>query len=419
MHEKLMEASRSPAFTESPSPYLLLDLTFRICAANDAFLRASGQRRDALEGKLLFDAVPDLPDGLAAVGVRIIQTSLQYVLRWTCPGGLAIDSSKSGVDANPTASWDPLNAPIIDDERCIVGIWHHADDVSRLARLTVGTPNRRLQDSLRDQLQTLLLLASEAQRSQAMFIRENERLGRALSALMASAPGGVGGDAERRREVWEGIAGQGGAANWRGWAHAVCRAAVGTQPGASAAATLRFGGLRQLVAATEAWTERLEDLDHALGEGPVTSAYNSGAPVVALDLDAEHQRWPAFCREGAALGLGGVSAWPLQTHAGAIGTLSLYYGSSSRPKVGAEDMSVLADLLVTVLLTDMDSLTVGAPIPAADSVTGQLRNATGMVGAQLHVGMDEALSLIRAHAFATGQTLSAVAQEVIRGDLRL
>jgi hypothetical protein len=43
--------------------------------------------------------------------------------------------------------------------------------------------------------------------------------------------------------------------------------------------------------------------------------------------------------------------------------------------------------------------------------------AMGMVGVALSVNLNDALALLRAHAFATNSTLDSVAHDVIKGDL--
>jgi len=86
------------------------------------------------------------------------------------------------------------------------------------------------------------------------------------------------------------------------------------------------------------------------------------------------------------------------------------------------DALVMADVAARAIIT-MQSRAAPGAIAAQLESSGNFRfvvhQASGMVAAQLSVPIDEALSLIRAHAFVVGRSVSDVARDVVERRLRL
>ena len=80
----------------------------------------------------------------------------------------------------------------------------------------------------------------------------------------------------------------------------------------------------EVVAASDADTRRLEELQYVLGEGPTGDAFASARPVLAADVGAELGRWVQFAAAATERGVGGAYAWPLQLGAIRPGVLTLY-----------------------------------------------------------------------------------------------
>ena len=181
-----------------------------------------------------------------------------------------------------------------------------------------------------------------------------------------------------------------------------------------------------LVHATGPRAAELDELQFTLGEGPGTDAFDSGRLVLVPDLGATgwRERWPGFAVAGQQAGAAAIFAFPLAQGAIRIGVLGLYRvtpGSLSPDALA--DVLVCADAALLLLLssragTDGD----GAPSPLeagwADD-HAQVYQATGMVSAQRNVGLEEALAVLRAHAFAEDLTLDEVAAAVVSRKLRL
>ncbi|MGO8886790.1 MAG: PAS domain-containing protein [Streptosporangiaceae bacterium] len=60
----------------APGSYLVLDLSLRVLAVSDAYLRATMTERAAILGRDIFDVFPDNPADPETAGVRNLQASL-------------------------------------------------------------------------------------------------------------------------------------------------------------------------------------------------------------------------------------------------------------------------------------------------------------------------------------------------------
>ena len=187
---------------------------------------------------------------------------------------------------------------------------------------------------------------------------------------------------------------------------------------------------RVLVHATGARAAELEDLQFMLGEGPCVDAFASGIPVLVPELGAAgwQARWPGFAVAGVAAGAAAVFVFPLASGAIRVGVLGLYRDTAGMLRPGAlADVLVCADVALQLVLNSR----AGADGDATgQSHDGRAQNgwpddharvyqATGMVSAQRGVGLEAALALLRAHAFAHDQALGEVAAAVVDRRLRL
>lgn len=67
-------------FEAAPGQFLVMTPDeFRIVAASDAYLKATGTRRQDIKGRRMFDVFPDDPDDSRADGVRNLRASLEQV----------------------------------------------------------------------------------------------------------------------------------------------------------------------------------------------------------------------------------------------------------------------------------------------------------------------------------------------------
>jgi hypothetical protein len=176
------------------------------------------------------------------------------------------------------------------------------------------------------------------------------------------------------------------------------------------------GSTRTTLASTDATAERLDDLQDIVGEGPVPDAQTSGQIVAAEIGDVVQSRWPLFVPAAfKAVGDVRVIAVPIGPGSDVFGVLMLYQ-SKSRP-LGHDPAIVrfLANAIGAALLREPAPNPEAADVSVSDTWSGRaaVHQATGMVIAQLGVKPDDALAILRAHAYAHEKSMRAIAQDVL------
>jgi GAF domain/ANTAR domain len=205
----------------------------------------------------------------------------------------------------------------------------------------------------------------------------------------------------------------------------LCAAAVKAIPASGAAlSVMTDGGVRGLAAASDGPSERFDELEFALGEGPCMEAFVSRRPVLEPDLaDGGMSRWPLYAAAAHDEGLRAVFAFPLQIGAARLGVLDLH-----RREPGALSADELtralsfADVATRLLLDAQKEATPGDAADGLDEAMAhhyQLHQAQGMVMVQVGVSLAAALALLRAYAYSHDRHLDDVAREVVARTLRL
>lgn len=202
----------------------------------------------------------------------------------------------------------------------------------------------------------------------------------------------------------------------------VCTAAVAALPigGAGVSAMSRTAAGHPLYA-TGPVSERIEDLQLTLGEGPGVDAFALGSAVLAPDLraDGERRRWPAFAPEAAAAGAAALFAFPLRIGAISPGVLDLYSDVPLELAPGElADAMVFADTATLVLLGTRIDPGGGSLGEDLGGYRAEIDQATGMLTVQLGVGIEEAFVRLRAYAYTHGRRLAEVAADVVARRLR-
>lgn len=229
-----------------------------------------------------------------------------------------------------------------------------------------------------------------------------------------------------------------GAASGTSLPQLLCEDACSNLPIMGAGITLMDAdGLIVRSASSDEVTARLEELQVSLGEGPALAAFSSGRLVLVPDFGTlDPGRWPAYTPAAQDAGVRAVMAYPLRIGGIHLGVLSLY-----RAAPGVMDDPDLArallyaDAAVLILLhlqslADQHGLPEGVratangsdcaldhPIEVAFPGQPEVHQATGMVSAQVEVGLREALLLLRAHAYSEGVPIAEVARAVVDRNL--
>jgi ANTAR domain/GAF domain len=204
----------------------------------------------------------------------------------------------------------------------------------------------------------------------------------------------------------------------------VCRAARDLLGAEGASITVENSlPYRITLCATDKPSSLLANLQDVLGEGPCRDAFDLDRPVqTGLDHQAA-SRWPQFVPATArVIGHAGV-LWsiPMRAADQVIGAVSLYRREAGPLGEPMDAAQFLADAAAATLIRD--PLASAAVTQSGDiggwSSRAAVHQATGMLAAQLHVSIDDAFALLRAHAFATGLDLADVAAAVVERRLDL
>jgi hypothetical protein len=183
-------------------------------------------------------------------------------------------------------------------------------------------------------------------------------------------------------------------------------------------------GVRGMTTASDPATERIEELQFLLGEGPCIEAFAARRPVLVPDLaDGAMSRWPFYSPAAYDGGVRAVFAFPLQVGAGRLGVLDVF---RARPgPLSADELGqalTFAEVAVTTLIDGQAEAWPGVAADGLDEAMGsraELFQAQGMAMVQLGVTLTEALARIRAHAYAENRPLAEVAGDIVARRLRL
>jgi hypothetical protein len=203
----------------------------------------------------------------------------------------------------------------------------------------------------------------------------------------------------------------------------VCRAAAQALSASGAGiSVLTDDGTRGVSAASDPLSERVEELQFVMGEGPCIDAFTSRRPVLIADLagTAMHGRWPAYAPAAVLDGVRAVFAFPLQVGAARLGILDVFRQEAG-PLTDTELPLALTFAGVTVeALLDRQRGAVPPDGVVADiGHRAELFQAQGMVMVQLGVSIGEALARMRGYAYAENRGLDDVARDIVARRLQL
>jgi hypothetical protein len=182
-------------------------------------------------------------------------------------------------------------------------------------------------------------------------------------------------------------------------------------------------GVETLVAASDDTSRRAHELEVNLGEGPSRDTTRGSIPVV--DGAALTRRWPNYGPAVERLGVCAVSGVPLSLGSrGLTGSLTVLDMFS--PRTNTHDGAGLYDVaeaLTRTVLCAPDLVEGEGPGGLAlfeeDDFQPVLHQAAGVLHERCGWDIDDAVALIRAHAYAEERPVAAVAGEVVQGSLLL
>jgi ANTAR domain-containing protein len=203
----------------------------------------------------------------------------------------------------------------------------------------------------------------------------------------------------------------------------VCHAVTDILGADGASITIENSSVARVTLCTTGETaELLENLQDVLEEGPCRDAFATGRPSESR-LDGEAvARWPEFIPAAEKIigPDGALWSFPMRSAGAVIGTVSLHQRQSEPLAVSVSGAQILIDAVADLLVQDPLAL---APLSAATgegwSSRALVQQATGVLAAQLHISIGDALTVLRSYAFTTGSQLRDVAHNVLNQTLDL
>ncbi|GGX53071.1 GAF and ANTAR domain-containing protein [Streptomyces minutiscleroticus] len=170
---------------------------------------------------------------------------------------------------------------------------------------------------------------------------------------------------------------------------------------------------RLAVAASNDRAHAAQELEYLLGEGPARDAANE-VRVVAESGRALQEHWPAYGPALREMGITGVIAAPLHVPGGCIGALSVFGEGDGMAGTGL--IAEVADALTRTVFLGPDA---DPGLYGDTDLEAVVHQAAGMVSVQLGCRIGDALELVKARAFAEGESLRTIAERIVRRELTL
>ena len=140
--EKLHESQQlyRALFNDTRSAYLVLAPDapqFTILDVNRAYLCATMTERETLIGRGIFEVFPDNPSDADITGVHDLRASFNRVLATRRSDTMAVlkYDIRCPDGSFEQRHWIPFNTPILNDSGDLLGIIHHAQDVTDYVQL--------------------------------------------------------------------------------------------------------------------------------------------------------------------------------------------------------------------------------------------------------------------------------------------
>lgn len=194
------------------------------------------------------------------------------------------------------------------------------------------------------------------------------------------------------------------------------RAVVDVPPALSCGVTVRREGEPLTMASSDAFANRLDDIQYSVDDGPCLHALRASETVVISDLDAD-DRWPVFRSQGLAEGLAATLSAPMIALGQAVGALNLYSktphsfddGASTRAHRFAEQAAGAVALAVT--LSHQTQL--NAHLEAALASRTTIDQAIGVIMREQRCDAAQAFTILRAASNRRNLKLRDIAAELI------
>jgi GAF domain-containing protein len=178
------------------------------------------------------------------------------------------------------------------------------------------------------------------------------------------------------------------------------------------------GDLRVMAASSEEM-RLLELFELQSQEGPCLDCYNTGQPVVNVDLAGDDPRWPQFAERATAAGFASVHALPMRLRGSILGALNMFnvHAGQMRPAdlAAAQALADVATIAIIQHRAAAEARLLNEQLTEALNTRIVIEQAKGMIAQRRGVDMATAFTALRDHARTQNLRLADVARDVIDG----
>jgi hypothetical protein len=207
--------------------------------------------------------------------------------------------------------------------------------------------------------------------------------------------------------------------------HRLCRVAVRvTDSSAAAVSLMSESGPSGIIASSGDRASAIAELQFSLGEGPSWNAFDLNRPVHAPDLESMSEGgWMAWSPAAGAHVVRAAFAFPLRVGPTQVGVLDIYRSVKGELSPGQlADIEALVAIATGTLLDGQEEAGEGGTPSGIDTALESgfaIYQAQGMVMVQLGVPLADAMSRLRAYAYANDRSLGEVARDIVARALTL
>jgi GAF domain-containing protein len=157
-------------------------------------------------------------------------------------------------------------------------------------------------------------------------------------------------------------------------------------------------------------------------DGPCLEAFNTGEPVVNVNLGKAAARWPRFAPRAAAAGFQSVHAFPMRLRGQVIGALNVF-GDTAGSDFEDDDVQVMQALADAATIGLLQERTISRGEALSEQLQGALNSriiieqAKGAIAQAHNISVDDAFTAIRGYARRTNRRLTEVAESIVADSL--
>jgi transcriptional regulator with GAF, ATPase, and Fis domain len=187
--------------------------------------------------------------------------------------------------------------------------------------------------------------------------------------------------------------------------------------GGSCGMTLGPSGRKPVtVACSDSLASRADEAQYRAGDGPCLTAMREGT-MVRIDAMAADERWPAFGRQAASMGVRSSLSLPLLQEGKAVGALNVYAredGAFGLPQVRrAEKLAASGSGALAIALRLAEVIARNEQLRSSLESRAVIDQAMGIIMAIRRCTQEEALETLRAQSQNENVKLRDVAAEIV------